>query len=308
MGGEWAATGTLAVIYAIVAVATQLGMISGGFSLAPIGWMGVGAYASGLASTKWEAGPLTGLAVGLVVAAIGGPLVMSPVRRISGLYYALVSLAFVLVVQSVLGNLEYTGGPIGIYGVPLTTTFGVSVAAFVPVALIATWLSRGDRGRRMRSAGQDAMVAQTFGVNVYGLQLLIGAISAGMGVLAGVLYAGFVGYVDPTQFGFALVIQILVMVVIGGRGSWLGAVMGAFLITALPVVLRPLAEWRDVVDGALLILVMVFAPGGLYAIATTGIHWLRRSGKKPGEPDEGAEEHPVSDAYLPVQSASGGLP
>lgn len=276
MSAEWLATLTVAVIFAMVAVATQLGMISGGFSLAPVGWMAVGAYASGVATTEWSAGPWTALGVGLVLAAVGGPLIMSPVRRVSGLYYALISLAFVLVLQALLGNLDYTGGPAGLYGLPLVTTLPLALVAFVPVAGIATWLSSGDRGRRMRAAGQDRVVAQTLGVNVYRLQLFIGAVSAGIGVLAGVLYAGFVGYVDPTQFTFGLVVQVLVMVIIGGRGSWVGAALGAVLITILPVALRPLAGYRDVVNGALLIAVMVFAPGGLFAIVTGLYRLVRR--------------------------------
>ncbi|MER2535142.1 MAG: branched-chain amino acid ABC transporter permease [Rhizobiaceae bacterium] len=267
MGAEWTATLMLCGIYSMTAIATQLGMMCGAFSLAPIGWMAIGAYAAALGATRWMVGGFEALLIALAVAALLGPVVMLPVRRISGLYFALVSLAFVLVIQSVVSHLEYTGGALGIFGVPLDTDLPVVVAALVLSAAAAAFLSSGRRGRALRAAGQDAIVAQAMGVDVFRLQLAVGAVGAVIAAASGFLYAGYIGYVDPTQFGFSLVVQIIVMVIVGGRGSWVGAIIGACFITMLPLVLRPLAEWRDVFNGALLIAVVLLLPGGLVEMA-----------------------------------------
>jgi branched-chain amino acid transport system permease protein len=294
MDAEWMATLTVAALYAMVAIATQLGLMSGGFSLAPVGWMGVGAYCAGMAATQWELPPVAGLGIGVALAAVLGPVVVAPVRRISGLYYALVSLAFVLVLQAVLGNLDYTGGALGIFGVPLTTTLGVAVTALLFACAVAFYLSSGDRGRVLRAAGQDPMVARSFGVNVYRLQLAVGSVSAVLSVVAGFFYAGYVGYVDPTHYGFALVVQILAMVIIGGRTNWVGSVLGALLISCLPLLLRPLADYRDVMNGALLIAVMVFLPGGLYSLGARVRAVLARGSGRPPAP-VAAEDVPRSE-------------
>lgn len=263
MSAEWTATILLCGIYSMTAIATQLGMMCGAFSLAPIGWMAIGAYVAGLAATQWGIGGPEAVLVALAIAAVFGPIVMLPVQRIAGLYFALVSLAFVLVIQSVVSHTEYTGGALGIFGIPLRTDLFSVIPALILACAVAAWLSHGRRGRALRAAGQDPLVARSMGVDVFRLQLAVGAVSAMIAAGAGYLYAGYVGYVDPTQFGFTLVVQIIVMVIVGGRGSWIGAVLGACFITMLPLVLRPLAEWRDVFNGALLIIVVLLMPGGL---------------------------------------------
>lgn len=293
MGAEWTATLILCCIYSMTAIATQLGMICGAFSLAPIGWMAIGAYVAGLAATKWMLGSVEALVIAAALAALFGPIVMLPVRRISGLYFALVSLAFVLVIQSVVSHTEYLGGALGIFGVPLVTELPAALLAVVVAAAVAAWLSWGRRGRALRAAGQDAIVAQAMGVNVFRLQLAVGAISAVIAAVAGFLYAGYVGYVDPTQFGFALVVQIIVMVIVGGRGSWMGAIVGACFITVLPLVLRPLAEWRDVFNGALLIAVVLLLPGGLIELVKLSLG-LRSGRKTKPAPDPALIQNEVS--------------
>lgn len=303
MDAEVAATLILACVYGTIAVAVQLGMMSGGLSLAPVGWMAVGAYCTGLSATTWDQPFFVGWLVAVVIAAGGGPIVMAPVKRVSGLYFALVSLAFVLALQAFLSSLEYTGGPLGIYGVPIRTTLPIAIVVLAGACAAAAWVSSGNRGRRVRAAGQDAVVARTLGVDVYRLQLATGSLSAVIAATGGVFYASYVGYIDPTSYGFALVVQVLAMVVIGGRTHWLGAVIGAFVVGFLPLVLRPLAAERDIVNGAILIAVMVFLPGGIFsavrAAAAGGRGRLRR---RDVAPDPSA--HAAPDALAGQASRS----
>ncbi len=266
MSAEWSAILLLSGIYSMTSIAMQLGVVCGAFSMAPVGWMCVGAYSVALATAKWHVGMPAGMGLGIALALVFGPLVMLPVGRISGLYFALVSLAFVLVIQTVFAHLDYTGGPLGIFGVPLVTDFVHVGIGLGLVAILAAWMSTGRRGRAMRAAGQDRAVARSMGIHVVRLQLIVGSVSAAIAAVAGGLYAAYVGYVDPMQYGFAMVVQVLVMVIVGGRGSWFGAILGTLLILSLPQILQPLAAWRDVVNGALLVAVAVLFPQGLIGL------------------------------------------
>lgn len=275
MPAEVTTTLVLISVYGIIAIATQLGMMAGAFSLATIGWAAVGAYVTALATVTWGTSTTVGLLVAVLLAVVLGPVVMLPVRRISGLYFALVSLAFVLVLQSVFSSTDYFGGSLGIFGIPLETTLPKALVWLGMIAALAAYVSTGRRGIVIRAAGQDPAVARSLGVSVNVVHVLIGALSSAMAAVAGYLYVGYVGYIDPAQFGFALVVQILVMVVIGGRSSWIGALLGAALIVSLPVVLSPIAEWRDEVNGLLLIAIVILQPNGLLGMISTGYRKIR---------------------------------
>ncbi len=263
MSAETSTTLVLACIYGIIAISVQLGLMSGAFSFAPIGWTAMGAYLSSVSSTKWGTGPELGLLAAMGIAMVAGPIVTLPIRRVSGLYFALVSLAFVMVAQSFFANSDYFGGALGIFGMPLDTTLARAVVFLAAIGAIATWVSTGWRGRMVRATGEDPLVARSLGVDVDKVHLMIGGLSAVMATTAGYLYVGYVGYIDPNKFGFHFVVDIAVMVIIGGRRSWAGAVLGALLILALPQILRPLEDWREIINGALLILVVVLYPNGL---------------------------------------------
>jgi branched-chain amino acid transport system permease protein len=263
MSAEMSTTLVLACIYGIIAISVQLGLMSGAFSFAPVGWTAMGAYLTSVASTSWGVSPELGLLAAMGIALVAGPIVTLPIRRVSGLYFALVSLAFVMVAQSFFANAQYFGGALGIFGMPLDTTLAKAVAFVAVIGAIATWVSTGWRGRAVRAAGEDPLVARSMGVNVDAVHLMIGALAAVVATTAGYLYVGYVGYIDPNKFGFHFVVDIAVMVIIGGRRSWVGALLGALLILSLPQILRPLEEWREIINGALLILVVILYPNGL---------------------------------------------
>ncbi len=263
MSAETSTTLVLACIYGIIAISVQLGLMSGAFSFAPIGWTATGAYLTSVASTKWGTSPELGLLAAMGVALVAGPIVTLPIRRVSGLYFALVSLAFVMVAQSFFANSDYFGGALGIFGMPLDTTLARALVFLGVIGAIATWVSTGWRGRTVRGAGEDPLVARSLGVDVDKVHLMIGGLSAVMATTAGYLYVGYVGYIDPNKFGFHFVVDIAVMVIIGGRRNWVGALLGALLVLALPQILRPLEDWREIINGALLILVVILYPNGL---------------------------------------------
>jgi branched-chain amino acid transport system permease protein len=273
---DWYTVLVLSGVWSITAISMQLGLLSGAFSNAPVGWMAVGAYASAIGARDRDIDPLLMAFPTMAVAFVGGALLALPARRVQGLYFALMTLAFVLCVQSVSGNINITGGPHGIFGIPLSTNGARVIAGLAFAALIAAYVSTGNRGRVVRACGQDPLVARSLGVKTHVVYMMIGGTAASLSVLAGSLYVGFVGFIEPTLFGFGAVVSAVLMVMIGGRKSWLGAIIGATFVTALPELLRSFAEWRDIVNGTLLIVVTVFAPGGLLELVFRFRRPLRR--------------------------------
>jgi branched-chain amino acid transport system permease protein len=295
---DWYTVLILSGVWSITAIGMQLGLMSGAFSNAPVGWMALGAYASAIGARDWDVDPLLMALPTMAVAFVGGALLALPARRVQGLYFALMTLAFVLCVQSVARNIQITGGPYGIFGIPLATNGLRVIAALGFAALVAVYVSTGNRGRIVRACGQDPLVARSLGVNTRIVYMVIGGTAASLSVLAGSLYVGFVGFIEPTLFGFAATVSAVLMVMIGGRKSWLGAIIGATFVTALPEVLRSLAGWRDVVNGSVLILVTVFASGGLLELALRAARPLRRL-----RPKRTISERPTP--AIAVESATG---
>jgi branched-chain amino acid transport system permease protein len=274
---NWYTVAMLAGIYGIAAIAMQLGMMAGTLSLAVVGWMGVGGYFDGLATTKWGWNPLLAIVVAMVAAAFLGHLVVLPAKRVQGLYYSIITLTFVLALQVVFGSISYLGGEDGIYAIALWSNGWRVFLGVVVTAAAAIWLSTGRRGRSLRASGQDDLAARALGVNVIGQQMLLGRVSAVLGVLAGGLYAGFIGYVSPDDFGFTLVVSILVMVVVGGRRSWLGALIGAVLMTVISSGFNSLVGWALVIEGAFLLVTMAVFPAGVIGLlAWAGARWQPR--------------------------------
>ena len=265
---SWYTVGMLAGIYGIAAIAMQLGMMAGTLSLAVVGWMAIGGYFEGVAITKWGWNPLLALVVAMTAAALLGHLVVLPAKRVQGLYYSIITLTFVLALQVVFGSISYLGGEDGIYSIALFSNGWWVILGLAATAAAAAWLSTGRRGRALRAAGQDPLAAGSLGVNVIRQQMLLGRVAAVFGIVAGTLYAGFIGYVSPGDFGFTLVVSILVMVVVGGRRSWLGAIIGAALMTVISNGFNFLVGWALVVQGAFLLATMAVFPEGIIGLVT----------------------------------------
>src|SRR5690606_37140584 len=122
-------------------------------------------------------------------------------------------------------NTEYFGGSLGIFGIPLTTTLTTAFIGLVLSSLAAAYVSSGRLGVAVRAAGQDPLVAKALGVSVNRIHLIIGSVSSAIAAAAASLYVGYVGYIDPLQFGFHFTIMLVLMVIIGGRKSWIGAIL-----------------------------------------------------------------------------------
>lgn len=270
-------------INALLALSIYITLACGLLSLANAALFGIGAYTAALLTLheRWPFG-LVILAAGLVAALIAAPLAL-PVLRLRGVFLAIATIGFGEVVRIFFVNWPYAGGALGLVGVPPLTEWW-HIYGVLALVLVFFWRLRGSRmGYALEAIRQDETTARTMGIdtNYYKLvAFVIGAFVAGM---AGALQAHLFLIVDPNDYGFQRALEILTYAVVGGMGLFAGPVLGAALITLLPELLRNLASVgispgavRQFVTGAILLLVILYAPGGLITILTGVAARLKR--------------------------------
>lgn len=258
---------------------------AGVFSVGTAGFAALGAYAATLLVQNLAAGlavALTGAtAIGLVAA-----LVLSiPLARLRGVYQAIATLAFVQIVGAVLLFADgLTRGAMGIHGIPQLVGTGHLLFITAVIVYLLWALNRSWTGRAFNAIRQDETVAGSLGIPVPIHHAMAFAISGAIGGLFGGLQALYVFSIEPGMYGFPLLVAVLTFVILGGRETVIGPIAGAAFLTLLPELARPLAEWRMLVYGALLVLVITFLPHG---IVDTMILALRRWRRKSGAQAQG---------------------
>jgi branched-chain amino acid transport system permease protein len=275
---------TSLLMFAAVNVLLCLGFyvifgLSGILSLAHAAFMAIGAYASGIASTRYGWPFPAAVLLAVLVAAGTGALLGIPTLRLKSHYLVLVTIAFSEVVRQLLINLDWLTG--GVQGLNIVwdsriDLFGVKIdfanpriyllLCLVAIACAIAVLNRlreSRIGRSLEAIRDDELAARVVGVDVTYYKILAFVVSAALAGFAGSLYAYFVGFVSPDHFTFDTTILVLAMVVIGGKRSIIGVVVGALLLTALPEVLRGLKDWYPTFYGVLLLLVLWAAPSGI---------------------------------------------
>ncbi len=250
----------------------------GEFSVGHAAFMALGAYGSSVLTVEvfpagW--GPWifpVAVVLGGVTAAVAGMCVAVPSFRIRGDYLAIVTLAFNMIVKSVLENLEVVGGPRGMMGMDRLTT-PLNVLFWM---LACVWLVRrfvySRFGRAAAAIREDELAASLMGVDTRRVKLLTFTLSAFFAGVAGALAAHLLQFINPRMFDILKSTDILVMMYLGGVGSITGSVIGAAIYTVLLELLRPLGFWRMVFMPLMLVLLMLYRPRGLFGYREVG--WL----------------------------------
>lgn len=238
---------------------------TGQFSLGHAGFMALGAYTCALIVMQLDSvfGFILGIIGGAVVAALVGALVGLPTLRLRGDYLAIATLGMAEIIRVILLNLGITNGAAGLSGIPQYADWN-AVALFTSITLIVLWnYIRSSHGRRAIAVREDEIAAEAIGINTTAVKVqafTIGAFFAGIG---GGLYASYFYVIKPDQFGFLKSIDILVIVVLGGLGSLSGTVVAAILLALISTILADFSEVRMIIYSLLLVLIMIFRPGGL---------------------------------------------
>lgn len=248
---------------------------AGQISLGHAGFFGLGAYLSGILTSTyswnpWLAMPLAALFVGGVAFLIGFPIL-----KLKGHYLAMATLGLGIIIYIVFNEtVDLTGGPSGLSGIPNlsigTFTFNTDVKNYyliwtvtLATILLTLNLVNSRIGRALRAVHDSEVAARVVGVNARLLKVQIFALSAVISSVAGSLYAHTMTFVSPASFGFNFSIELLTMVVIGGLGSIYGSFLGAALLTLLPEFLRVAQDYDIIIYGGLLMVMVMFMPGGL---------------------------------------------
>jgi ABC-type branched-subunit amino acid transport system ATPase component/ABC-type branched-subunit amino acid transport system permease subunit len=262
----WATYSTLVFsvgVHMLLALSIWLTLSCGLLSLTNAAFMGIGAYVSALLTLNADWAFPAVLAAGGIAPALVALLIGAPVLRLSGVYLAMATLAFGEVVRITVLNLDITGGPEGLNGIPLATE-GWHIALLLALAVYGLARLRRSRiGRAFEAIKEDEVAARLMGIPVDRYKLLAFVLGGFIAGIAGALNAHFTFFISPREYGFEAAVDILTMAVLGGTGSLLGPVLGAGILTLLPELLRSLHDFRSLVNGAVLVLVVLFLPKGI---------------------------------------------
>ncbi|HTX53645.1 MAG TPA: branched-chain amino acid ABC transporter permease [Candidatus Baltobacteraceae bacterium] len=260
----------------IIALGLNLLMgYAGQISLGHAAFYGLAAYTTGILTATYHWPVPAGMAAAVALVLAVSALIAVPTLRLKGHYLAMGTLGFGLIVYIVLNEATgLTGGPSGLGGIPRLSLAGRPVtsdlayyyvvwAAVLLCFAVAGNLVRSRLGRALRAIHTSETAAAALGIDTERTKIGVFVLSACMAAVAGTLYAHYVRFVSPGTFGFAASVQLVTMVVLGGMGSLWGGLAGAVVLTVLPEVLRALEDYDIVVYGLLLILCMMYLPGGL---------------------------------------------
>jgi branched-chain amino acid transport system permease protein len=247
----------------ILALSLYFPLSAGQLSLGQGGFMAIGAYvASWLTAAQGWPWPLA-FALAAAAAGVVGALVGLPALRVRGIYLVLMTMAFGEIVRVFFLNFAPTGAAQGFRGMPFVTSLPLVAALAAVVAVLAARTAGSRMGRAFAAINRDELAAEVIGVDVIRAKLAsftVGAVVAG---LAGALWAHYVQFIEPEEFGFARSVMPFTFVVVGGIETFWGAIAGAAVLTLLPEWLRFLKEWRLALYGLAMLAVMIVRPQGL---------------------------------------------
>jgi len=269
----------LALIYVVLGLGLNISVgLAGLLDLGYIAFFGVGAYSYGLLNYHFDLGFWAILPVGGILSCMFGVVLGFPILRLRGDYLAIVTLGFGMIFQIVLQNWsDFTMGMVGIsnidspglFGMDMNITGSITYIYYIMLALVVftiliTMRLRNSRiGRAWIALREDEIACVAMGIDMARTKLSAYALGAFWAGMIGVLFAAKQAYINPASFGFMESAIVLSIVVLGGMGSILGVILGAFILILLPEYLRAFSEYRMLAFGAAMVLMMIFRPQGI---------------------------------------------
>jgi len=259
-------------VNALLGLSMYVVLAVGQLSLGQAAFMGIGAYVGAVLTVKMGVPLALSLAAAALAAAAAAVLIGRPTLRLTGVYLAIATIGLGEVLRIVYLNTEQLGGALGFSGIPVKAN-GWIIFGLLAVILSGFLLTIRSRiGRSLEAIREDEAAARVMGIDVDAYKMNALVLSAGLAGLAGALNAHYSSFISPNEFGFETAVTILSYAVLGGVTTPWGAVTGAFLLTLLPELLRPLHDLRGVFNGLIIVLVVIFLPKGIlgFRVRRTG--------------------------------------
>ncbi len=309
--------GVFAGVFALAALGLSLLMgLAGQISLGQAGFLAVGAYTTGVLTTRYGMNALLASVVAVAITLVLAVAVGLPILRLRGHYLALATLGFGIIVAVVANQWEFLGGQSGIFGVPKVEfngrrydeageQFWLVWAAVVVALALARNVATGRVGRALGAVNDSEVAAETLGIDTFRLRLQVFVVSAGLAAIAGSCYAHVVGVVNAQAASFQLSVELLLMSVIGGLASVWGAIIGAVFVEGLGEALTTYiprlipgasGEYQLIGFGIVLTLAVIFLPGGFVSAAARLGRTIARPARDEAKPE--SEAIPVESGPL----------
>lgn len=267
----------LCLMYCMLSVSLNLMTgVLGQMSFGHAAFWGIGAYTAAILTKTCGWDGLGVFAAAALTAGFAGLILSLPVMHLKGYYFTIVTMVFCQIVRIVEINwMSLTNGPLGIMAIPKLSVFGYTIKAqpayyymililLVLTTLLVNKIIHSRMGDAILAIRDDDLAAGAMGINVFKYKTLAIVIASMLAGVAGAFYAVYTSYIDPSCFTNAVSNNMLVMVIFGGLGNMFGSFLGATVLTILPEALRGFSEYRQMVFGAMLVILMLVRPEGLF--------------------------------------------
>lgn len=292
---------TVSLLYIMITLSLNL-MVGylGQMSFGHAAFYGIGAYTAAILTVTYHVPFLIAFLAAGIVAGLFGLLLGLPVLKLKGYYFTIITMVFCEIIRVVeLNWMSLTRGPLGIMAIPKPAIFGYVFSTphriyfFMLVLVVLSTLTvrnlmNSRIGYAILAIRDDELAAEAMGIHVFRYKMIVFIISSLMVGLAGAFYAAYTSYIDPSSFAAAQSNNMLVMVIFGGLGNTVGSFIGAIVLTVLPELLRGVSQYRQLIYGVLLVVLMMVKPQGL--LGDVNFKYIRQRMEQKKEETEALEK------------------
>lgn len=263
---------------------------TGIFTLGHAGYMAIGAYTAAILTVRHDVPWIVAVVAGGILAMIIAWLIGIPTLRLMGDYFAIASIGLGETIRLILENWQsFTRGARGFPGITNFTTLPVAISFFIGMLILMRYLINGNYGRAFKACRDDYIAASLLGFKTAHYRVLSLAISGFYCGIAGALMAGFLTFLQPVMFDLNKSTELTAVVVFGGLGSLSGSIIGTAVIGIVTEVFRPISQYRMLIYGAIMVIIMVARPEGIMGQHEIGPKLMRSLfSRKPANQGDGA--------------------